>query len=235
MILKVAIVVPTRGDRPDFLDHCKRMIHRQTYSPDEVIFVDYEPKKRNIVDLTARYRKGIDIARKRGCNLIFFWEDDDWYDENYLEWMIVNWKNSDKPEVFGINVSYYFNLLSMRGTMFDHLGRSSMFCTALHIHENKWNSLEWPHDEERFLDLWMWRKWTKLARTAVPFPMDKIYTVGIKHGTGMLGGGGHEVSSNIYLDSKYDKNWLERVVDPQSFEFYKSYEVRNRHSNLSKG
>jgi hypothetical protein len=232
--VKIAIVIPTRGDRPDFLNHCKRMIHNQTYSPDEVIFVDYEPTRRNIVDLTVRYKKGINIARQRGCNVIFFWEDDDWYDCRYLEWMMANWERSDKPEVFGISVSYYFNLLAMKGTMFDHPLRSSMFCTALHIHEQKWNSLEWPADDERFLDLWIWRRWNKLIRADFPFPTDKIYTVGIKHGTGMLGGGGHEVSSNIYINSKYNRDWLESVVDPQSFEFYKKYEVRNRHSDLSK-
>jgi glycosyltransferase involved in cell wall biosynthesis len=232
--MKVAIVVPTRGDRPEFLSHCKRMIHRQTYCPDEVIFVDHEPVRRDVVDLTGRYRKGISIARQRGCDFIVFWEDDDWYDEKYLEWIITNWKNNNKPEVFGVSNTYYFNLKSMRGTRFDHPARSSMFCTSMAILDKNWSTLTWPPDTERFLDLWMWRQWKHLSKCAIPFhPMeDKLYTIGIKHGTGMTGGGGHNVDANFYTDPKYNKDWLKERIDPQSFEFYKNYEVRNHHSNV---
>lgn len=230
--MKIAIIVPTRGDRPDFMNHCKKMIHRQTYCPDEVIFVDHEPVRRDIVDLTGRYRKGINTARQRNCDIIVFWEDDDWYDEKYLEWMVTNWKNNNKPEVFGINTSYYFNLKSMKGARFDHPGRSSMFCTMLSI--SNWEALTWPADTERFLDLWIWRKWNNVRKAVISFQSsdDKIYTIGIKHGTGLTGGGGHNVDANFYTDSLYDKKWLESRIDDQSFQFYKSYEVRSHHSNL---
>ena len=226
--MKIAVVVPTRGDRPDFLSHCKRQIHRQTLPPDEIIFVDYEPVKIGIVDLTARYRKGIAEARQKGCSLIFFWEDDDWYGEKYLEWMVENWSRKGKPEVFGIEVSYYFNLKLMKGTMFDHPGRSSMFCTSLHIPEHKWNSLGWPLDSERFLDLWIWRKWP-LTKIAINFT-DTVHTIGIKHGLGLTGGGGHNTDATFYRGSAYDEQWLKNHIDEQSYQLYKDYAIRNRHS-----
>lgn len=226
--MKIAVVVPTRGDRPEFLEHCKRQIHRQTMPPDEIIFVDHEPVHAGKVDLTGRYGKGISEARHRGCGLIFFWEDDDWYDERYLEWMFSCWKKKGSPEVFGIEVSYYFNLKSMRGTIFEHPGRSSMFCTCLSISEHKWSSLQWPDDSERFLDLWIWRKWN-LTKATTNFS-DKIYTIGIKHGTGLTGGGGHNVDATFYRGSSYDGDWLKMHVDSQSYQLYKNYEVRNHHS-----
>jgi hypothetical protein len=226
--MKIAVVVPTRGDRPEFLSHCRRQIHRQTLSPDEIIFVDYEPVKREIADLTARYRKGITDARQRGCNLICFWEDDDWYDEKYLEWIVSSWTKKGRPEVFGIEVSYYFNLKSMRGTIFEHPGRSSMFCTCLSIAEHRWNTLHWPPDSERFLDLWIWRKWN-LTKATANFT-DKIYTIGIKHGIGLTGGGGHNTDATFYRGSSYDQEWLQRNIDDQSYQIYKNYEIRNRHS-----
>ncbi len=227
--MKVAVVVPTRGDRQEFLNHCKRQIHRQTYCPDEVIFVDHEPARRDQVDLTGRYRMGISRARQKGCEFIVFWEDDDWYDEKYLEWMISSWKNNGRPEVFGIETSFYFNLRSMQGARFDHPGRSSMFCTCLHIGENKWNGLSWPHDGERFLDLWIWRKW-QLTKCAIPVN-DKLYTVGIKHGVGLTGGGGHNTNAHFYTN-EYDKEWLKKKIDPFSYQFYQNYEVRSHHSNI---
>jgi glycosyltransferase involved in cell wall biosynthesis len=230
--MKIAIVIPTRGDRPDFLNHCKRMIHNQTYSPDEVIFVDHEPVRKDLVDLTGRYRKGIDLARQRHCDIIVFWEDDDWYDERYLEWMVTNWKNNNKPEVFGVNTSYYFNLKSMKGARLDHPGRSSMFCTLLSINDGIWDSLIWPSDNERFLDLWIWRKWNTLRKAVISFNQNEIYTIGIKHGTGLTGGGGHNADATFYTDPQYNKKWLEERIDSHSFQFYKSYEIRNHHSNI---
>lgn len=228
--MKIAIVVPTRGDRPEFLSHCKRQIHQQTLPPDEVIFVDYEPVKQGVVDLTARYRAGIAEARHKGCDLIFFWEDDDWYDEKYLQWMVSSWERAGRPEVFGIEVSYYFNLKSMRGAIFEHPGRSSMFCTALYISESNWGGLQWPLDSERFLDLWIWKKWP-LKKATINFS-GKIYTIGIKHGIGLTGGGGHNVDATFYRNGSYDESWLKGNVDDISYQIYKNYEVRNRHSNL---
>jgi glycosyltransferase involved in cell wall biosynthesis len=228
--MKIAVVVPTRGDRPEFLNHCKRQIHRQTYCPDEVIFVDYRPVRSDTVDLTARYRKGIALARQKKCDFIAFWEDDDWYDPRYLEWMVKNWNNSGKPEVFGIQSSYYFNLRSMEGALFEHPGRSSMFCTCLSIKDDIWPRLTWPADTERFLDLWIWRKWN-LSRGTVNFSKE-IYTIGIKHGVGLTGGGGHNTNADFYKKYNYNKEWLHANIDDQSFQFYQTYEIRNSRSHV---
>jgi len=216
--MKIAVVIPTRGDRPEFLNHCKKMIHRQTYPPDEIIFVDYIPEKNNQIDLTKRYRSGLSMAIKKKCNYIVFWEDDDWYDEKYIEWSIKQWEYCDKPDVFGISSSYYFNIKIMKGAKFDHPGRSSMFCTSLHIKENINKVWTWPLDSERFLDLWIWRKWNTHSKNTVDFT-DKIYTIGIKHGIGLTGGGGHDTSSNFYTDT-YDSEWLKSHIDDYSYNFY---------------
>lgn len=228
--MKIAVVVPTRGDRPEFLNHCKRQIHRQTYCPDEVIFVDYQPVRSDVADLTARYRRGVEQALNKKCDFIAFLEDDDWYDSRYLEWMVQGWKACQKPEVFGIQSSYYFNLRSMQGALFEHPGRSSMFCTCLAIGSGTLGHLAWPADTEKFLDLWIWKKWP-LTKATVNFT-NEIYTIGIKHGVGLTGGGGHNIDADFYKKHNYNKEWLHENIDDQSFQFYQTYEARNHHSNL---
>ena len=52
---KVALITPTRGDRPLFKDQYWKIIENQTRKPDEVIVVDYPPISDKI-DLSARYR-----------------------------------------------------------------------------------------------------------------------------------------------------------------------------------
>jgi hypothetical protein len=106
----------------------------------------------------------------------------------------------------------------MKGAKFDHPGRSSMFCTSLHIKENINKVWTWPLDSERFLDLWIWRKWNTHSKNTVDFT-DKIYTIGIKHGIGLTGGGGHDTSSNFYTDT-YDSEWLKSHIDDYSYNFY---------------
>ena len=75
---RLALITPTRGDRPLFEKQYNNIIKNQTVQPDEIIIVDYPPISKEI-DLTARYRKGIIEASKRGCNVALLWEDDDWY------------------------------------------------------------------------------------------------------------------------------------------------------------
>ena len=72
--MKIGLLTPTRGDRPLFVDQYNEIIKSQTLQPDEIIMVDYAPisdKK----DLGARYRIGIQEATKRGCDVVFLWED----------------------------------------------------------------------------------------------------------------------------------------------------------------
>ena len=106
---KVALITPTRGDRPLFKDQYWKIIENQTRKPDEVIVIDYPPisdKK----DLSARYRKGIKAAEEKGCNIALLWEDDDWYHPEYIEWILDQWEKNKHPDVLGVEETYYYHI-----------------------------------------------------------------------------------------------------------------------------
>ena len=70
--MKVGVLIPSRGDRTDFLKHAKWLLSQQTRQPDEILIVDYAPKT-NDYDITPRYRYGCQELFKKGCDIVFFW------------------------------------------------------------------------------------------------------------------------------------------------------------------
>ena len=107
--MKTCVLIPTRGDRTKFLNYAKKQLEKQTFQPDEIIIVNDTPKSSD-KDITWRYKIGIQRAKEKNCNLIFFWEDDDWYANDYLEWMFNNWKARKFPVIFGVNETYYYHI-----------------------------------------------------------------------------------------------------------------------------
>ena len=78
--------------------------------------------------------------------------------------------------------------------------------------------------------MWIWRRW-QLSKSAINFK-NEIFTIGIKHGTGLTGGGGHNTDADFYKKHNYGKAWLRENIDDQSFQFYQNYEVRNNRSHI---
>tara|TARA_R100000664_G_C2719321_1_gene113364 strand:+ start:144 stop:806 length:663 start_codon:yes stop_codon:yes gene_type:complete len=199
---KVALITPTRGDRPLFKDQYWKIIENQTRKPDEVIVVDYPPisdKK----DLSARYRKGIKTAEEKGCNIALLWEDDDWYHPEYIEWILNQWEKNKYPDVLGVEETYYYHIKVNKFKHLTHGGRSSAFCCLLKLPYKH----SYPHDENIWFDLHLFKNHAKkhLKTKTVKFN-DKIYAIGIKHGTGVTGGVGH--NTKFPWDKRNGLAWL---------------------------
>jgi hypothetical protein len=214
---KIALIIPTRGDRPEFLRICKNLIHRQTVQPDEIIFIDH-PGRKGIKDITGRYRKGVQEAAARGCSIAFFWEDDDWYHPQYIEWMLKNWKAAGMPNLFGIHETYYYHVGVGKRLYMKHAGRASAFCTMVKI---PFKMRVWPADHEPFLDMHIWKS---VEGTAVGFDnREKPYAIGIKHGMGLSGGGGHSKTFNKWERGEFF-NWFKSAIGNDYDLYYKEIE-----------
>jgi len=202
--MKFALIIPTRGDRPEFIKQCKFLISRQTLQPTEVIWMDYPPES-NLKDITQRYRRGVEQATKNGHNFVVFWEDDDWYHPKYLEWLIGEWQKKGKPSAFGVGETYYYHH-SLGGLLhYNHPQRASAFCTLLKLPVR----MSWPADSQPFLDMHIYKT---IGMKTVMFPKNQIYAIGIKHGIGLSGGGGHRARHGYTISPKENRDWFYRNV-----------------------
>jgi hypothetical protein len=205
----LAVVVPTRGDRPLFFQFAIQQLAAQTKQPDLIVVVDY-PAKSNEVDITARYKYGIREAVKYGAECIIFWEDDDYYQPNYIEYMYAEWLQHGKPDLLGIDYTYYYHII-INGVKYQpHKGRASMFSSMVSK-----NVIDYPMpiDNYAFADLFIWSKWR-----GVTVSPTNIMAIGIKHGIGKLGGKGHTALAMYIPDTKF----LKEHCTPEAYEFYQS-------------
>lgn len=199
--MKFALVIPTRGDRPQFIEQCKLLIARQTLQPTEVLWMDYKPES-NRKDITQRYRRGVELATKKGYQFVVFWEDDDWYHQDYLKWLVDAWHKNKRPNFFGVGETYYYNHSIGSAHHMKHAGRTSAFCTLAKL---PWKTT-WPDDHNPFLDMHIHKN---SSLKTINFT-DKIYAVGIKHGMGLTGGGGHR--PNFKFNMPNSKKWFYEVI-----------------------
>lgn len=214
--MKIGILTPTRGDRDVFLKHCKFQVANQTRKPDEHLVVDSKPKS-SAPDITFRYRTGCDELVKRGCDVIMFIEDDDWYSHEYIEQMVALYQRNGSPEIFGIDSSIYYNIMTRKWAQFKHAGRASMMNTMCSTKALK--SIKWCDDAYSYTDMYLWK-----TLKGKSISVDKPLAIGIKHGIGLCGGGGHV--NNWKSFSNYDKDWtqLQKWVNG-SLPVYKSISV----------
>ncbi len=211
--MKIGVLTPTRGDRPKFLEFAFHQIKRQTVQPNFIELVDDVPVNPNVKDITFRYAKGSERLLKKGADVIFLIEDDDYYSVNYIETMLNEWNKAENPEIFGSGISYYYHLALKRYCYIKHYERASAFSTM--ITKEGLLKMKWPKDDYPFTDIELWKQLK--GKTFVP---DNILTIGIKgHNEGKLFGG---IGHNREWMSKYEKdeNWLEKNVDNEAFEFY---------------
>ena len=214
--MKIGLIVPTRGDRPQFLKHAHFLISEQTLQPDEVVVVDYPPKS-NTIDLVDRYKAGYAECINRGCDLIFCWEDDDWYHRQYLEFMFNAWSDSSKPNLFGLSTTIYYHIFWRKYIILNHDNRASMMATVIHRNLD----VKWCDPNIPYLDYHLWRRTPDFQKLALTWKQPLC--IGIKHNIGMAGGSGHS-KERIYEKAFSDESmdWLRCRVDPDSFEFYKT-------------
>ena len=211
--MKFCLIIPTRGDRPKLIERCKFQIKRQTLQPEVTIWIN-DPPVPNVKDVTKRYRLGIERATKLGYDFAVFWEDDDWYHPQYLEWLINGWNSNGKPDLFGVGETYYYNINVDGKKHMKHTNRTSAFCTMVKLPFKG----TWPADNYPYLDLHLAKKHKVVTQGFT----DKIYAIGIKHGIGMSGGGGHRESFKWDSIGQTSKDWLKNHLSVDDLKFYDS-------------
>lgn len=212
--VKLGILIPNRkGERVRFLENLFRMIHAQTFQPSLIEVVDFEPTDEKC-DITKRYRIGYEGLKGKGLDLIALMEVDDFYAHNYLEYMVSRWLECNKPLILGTSYTIYYHIKLFKWFKFEHFTRASAMNTFivpdLQIH--------WPVDEEPYTDIHLWRDIHGHI-----FTPEKHYSLGIKHGDGMVGGQNHTDRLERFEYDDRDFKLLSEVMDKDSFDFYTNY------------
>lgn len=170
--MKITCIIPTRGDRPGFVEQARRQIARQSRIPDEVIVVENE------TGVTGNVRAGYE---KVAHGLVQIWEDDDLYGRSYLETIEREWQPGF--DLIGFEQTMYYHLFRNEWKIMTHPGRASLFQTAIRAGLD----ISWPDDSENFLDLKLWQMPGLRKRLIRGYG-----AVGIKHGIGKTGGSAHK-------------------------------------------
>lgn len=221
-MMKIGIVIPTRGhERETFLEFAKQQIKKQTRQPDVVEIVDFVPAN-DVPDITQRYRIGCEKIRRQ-CDVIVFWEDDDYYSPGYIE-RIESEFNRDNIELVGIDSTVYYNIFTRRFVELKHPGRASMMSTA--IRTSALNKLLWPVDSYKWTDLFLWQRTPGVSKRTIR--VDRPICIGIKHGIGLCGGGGHvrDWAKFDQYDPKY--SYLEANTDIDAVRFYSGITIETK-------
>lgn len=218
--MKIGVLIPTRGDRPRFIAHAKKMLLRQTRLPDFIEIVDDEAEDKSKIDITWRYRIGCERLFAKGADVVICWEDDDWYHRRYIELMVSGWWKAGKPTMFGINKTLYYNIHTQKYLEIPTGNRASMMSTLLGRDIFK---LEWPGDNEPYLDWQLWRQ----RNGTVSEVRATWLAVGIKHGTGLCGGAGHDPNWKRYNGHDNNYEMLRKIIGRDA-EFYIEEVMRSR-------
>jgi hypothetical protein len=237
--VKVAVLIPDRGDRPTFLAQCLKMMNRQTLRPMRIEIVNDAPMS-NAVDITWRYRLGYErICTKydvrstiENINLIAFIENDDWYHPQYLERMVEAWLKVGQPDMLGLDHTVYYHIAERAWFTMHHHTRSSAMNTLIKPNLD----IEWPLDCDPYTDAWLWTRQCFVPQSICvngnmspiywPMPGKAIITpnaewcVGIKHGTGLCGGKNHTDNLHRYVNKDADGAWLRQIVGEEDAGFY---------------
>jgi len=206
--VNIHAVVPTRGDRRDFVLFAVQQMKNQTVKPDFIHVVDYKPAS-DAVDIASRFKFGIQNSLMMGADLIFFIEDDDFYRPEYIETMLTLWCGAGKPDLFGLDVTVYYHLgLKMSGSV-KHPGRASLYSTMI---TKDFDMSKWPDDPERFVDIKIWNQ--DVRKKAVTPP--DIICLGIKHGHGKCGGSMHD-------EKRFLKQFRETKMPDGNLNFFSEF------------
>jgi hypothetical protein len=203
-------ITPTRGDRPELLEFCKHQLSRMSNKPQRSYLINYPPTGPNI-DLVERVKEGINQAQRDGFDRCFIVEDDDFYPKDYFDYI------PQDADFIGDRKTIYYNLRNRSYQDWDHPKRASLFTTGFKI--SALATFDWPTEEERFLDLAIWRYAVNQRKTMV---FRETAAIGIKHGIGLCGGKGH-VQHNKYQDKELE--WLKQNVDSEAYIFYSTLKV----------
>lgn len=211
--MKIGIIIPDRGDRPKLLMNCIRMIRAQTIKPDIIELVNYKPES-TAKDITQRYRRGYDLLRKKGLDLIFLIENDDFYHPTYLENTLKAWIAAGKPDLLGQRQTIYYHIGHRKYFFMFHESRGAAMNTVIKPDL----TFDWCPDSEVYTDQWLYTRLKYKLWTS-----EKPNCLGIKHNIGLTGGNNHCTNMDRYKYDDQDLKFLKSVTDPASFEFYSTF------------
>jgi hypothetical protein len=219
--LRLGVIVCDPGDRPEFKEQYDYLIRYQTRKA-HVVYIVADPKSDpNAVDIVPRLRAGCEFL-KNLCDLIVVIENDDFYSRNYFERMATLWERHGRPDLIGFSQTIYYHLLPRAYMILNHPGRASLFSTC--IAARAVDKIGWPREDEKFVDLKLWRQLKGVA--AEPANVDCI---GIKHGLGKTVSMGQKAEryteGKSVLDS--DLEWL-KMKTMSAFGFYKGLSEKLR-------
>jgi glycosyltransferase involved in cell wall biosynthesis len=212
--MKIGIIIPTRGDRPQLLDRCMLMMQRQTLQPFMIMVIDEAPASEEC-DITYRYRKGYESMSKLSVDLIAFIEDDDYYAPEYLETMGKKWEEVGKPDLLGVNYTYYYHLRLQKYFKWHHESRSSMMSTLI----RPGLQLTWCRDTDPYTDIHLW---STIANRKIIVP-ERTLCIGMKHGIGKTGGIAHINKLERFVNDGAE--WLKEHMDEESYSFYNQFKA----------
>lgn len=163
----------------------------------------------NSKDITWRYRTGLKklIDKHPGVELILFIEDDDWYSSSYVEVFYRAWEQANRPDIFGIDETYYYHMGLRKFRYEKHPNRASAFCTGVSPEITR--KMSWPNDNYSFVDLEMWKQ-----LQGQTFSVHPPICIGMKgHNEGSkFGGVGHNDSWNGYNQNDFDLKWISSMI-----------------------
>jgi hypothetical protein len=135
--------------------------------------------------------------------------------------MEKQWVANGRPEMLGINHTIYYNILTNEWVKLGHPGRSSMMNMA--VTPSILNA-EWCADDYAYLDFHLW---TKARANKISISGPEGLCISIKHGIGLVGGGGHTVGWKHYTHKDPDWNQLGAWINNDAeLEFYKQIKQR---------
>lgn len=213
--MRVGVIIPTRGkERWNFVKNALFLIGNQTRKPDVVDIVAFPPKDDNC-DITERYR--IAYQKMVDVDVIFFWEDDDFYHRDYIKVMLELWDKNGRPDLFGTTYTIYYHIKLLKYFRMYHYSRSSAMNTMI----KPGLKLVWGKDDNPYTDVQLWNPAQRLKTKLIDPPF--IHSVGIKHGVGKSGGHGHTTNLHRFNnDDPYMHLLHSWIDDDASFEFYKN-------------
>ena len=213
--MRIAAITPTRGDRPQFVNHCRYLIEQQTVKVDKHYFIDYEPENGDF-DLVARVKHGLALAKADKIDFVFIIEDDDFYHNTYIEETLKQVAQNPNKSIFGYHHTIYYNLRLQKAKTLIHLSHSSLFLTSFKI--NSLNNYGWPSDDYINLDSHLWQYACNTEKAKIIHELTRC--IGIKHGVGKCGGNGHKPDFYEYSQLSLKELY---VCDNKTVKFYQQF------------
>lgn len=216
-MLRVAVIIPDRGDRPELMKQCLRLLARQTLQP-YIYAIDNDPPANDKPDITTRYRRQyerLNTIYPNSIDVIAFIENDDYYAPDYLESMCAEWEKQGRPNMLGCSFTVYYHLRLRAWFTMHHSTRSS----AMNMLIKPGLTINWPLDHDPYTDAHLWNT----VKGGVVFTPQPAKCLGLKHGTGKCGGRNHTDKLHRFINPDPQMEWLAKHVDAESLEFYKGF------------